>query len=96
MQEPKNEYSHLDPALSPPLPANLEEEEEEDIYEDLGDLETHDLMQFAYQIATGMVRVFHWMMVGLSSGETYVCYVDVQSDLEPSYVLLHQPFTILL
>ena len=31
------------------------EEAEEDIYADLGDLDGNDLMQFAYQIATGMV-----------------------------------------
>ena len=31
------------------------EEEEEDPYSELGQLEANDLMQFAYQIATGMV-----------------------------------------
>ena len=58
LQEAKNEYSHLDPVLSPPvqLAGDDDEDEEEDIYDDLGDLDSTDLMQFAYQIATGMVR----------------------------------------
>ena len=62
LQEAKNEYSHLDPARSPPvqLADNDGEDEEEDIYDDLGDLESTDLMQFAYQIATGMVNTVAW------------------------------------
>lgn len=55
MQEAKNEYSKLDPKKFP------EEEEEEDAYPDLGDLEANDLIQFAYQIATGMVHTMHTM-----------------------------------
>ncbi len=42
--------------MSPPAPAEYEEQEEEDEEDGLGDLENNDLMQFAYQIATGMVR----------------------------------------
>lgn len=53
MQEPKGEYSHLDPSNA--KEAEAEAEKEEDIYEELGDLDGNDLMQFAYQIATGMV-----------------------------------------
>ncbi len=41
--------------MSPPAPAEYEEQEEEDEEEVLGDLKSNDLMQFAYQIATGMV-----------------------------------------
>ena len=52
MQEPNNEYSHLDPVVSPPPP---QDDSDEEIEEDLGDLDANDLMQFAYQIATGMV-----------------------------------------
>ena len=36
-------------------PVESADGEDVDIYEDLGDLESNDLMQFAYQIATGMV-----------------------------------------
>ena len=32
-----------------------EEEEEQDPYGELGDLEANDLMKFAYEISTGMV-----------------------------------------
>ena len=51
LQEPKNEYSHLDPASA----KEAEVAEEDEIYAELGDLDGNDLMQFAYQIATGMV-----------------------------------------
>lgn len=54
-QEPKNEYSHLDPKRAA---QEEEEEEEEDLYPDLGDLESNDLIQFAYQIASGMVCLY--------------------------------------
>ncbi len=47
MQESTNEYSHLDPKA---------EEAEQDIDDELGDLDPNDLIQFAYQIATGMVK----------------------------------------
>lgn len=68
VQEPQNEYSHLDPA--PPSAAvaaaavqqgeaaNLEDEEllrALQQTEEIGELEATDLMQFAYQIASGMV-----------------------------------------
>ena len=68
LQEPQNEYSHLDPA--PPSAAvaaaavqqgeaaNLEDEEllrALQQTEEIGELEATDLMQFAYQIASGMV-----------------------------------------
>ena len=49
MQEAKNEYSKLDPKKFP------EEEEEEDAYPDLGDLEANDLIQFAYHISPGTI-----------------------------------------
>lgn len=52
-----NEYSHLDPVVSPPQPLDDSDEEDEDAYGDLEDLDANDLMQFAYQIATGMVRM---------------------------------------
>ena len=55
LQEARNEYSRLDPRKAD-FP---EEEEEEDAYPDLGDLEANDLIQFAYQIATGMVRTYN-------------------------------------
>lgn len=51
LQEAKDQYSHLDPAAA----KDEEEAAEEDIYAELGDLDGNDLMQFAYQIATGMV-----------------------------------------
>ncbi len=38
--------------------ADENEDGEEDPYMELGELEANDLMQFAYQIATGMVRDF--------------------------------------
>ena len=55
-QESKNEYSHLEEKRDD-APSNEIQlaEDEDDIYGDLGDLEGNDLMQFAYQIATGMV-----------------------------------------
>jgi hypothetical protein len=58
LQEPKDEYSHLDPNKEPQTAGEEDLEDQEDIYEDLGDLDGNDLMQFAYQIATGMVRVY--------------------------------------
>lgn len=51
-QEPKGAYSKLDPEK----PLEFEEEPEEDLYPDIDDLEPTDLVDFAYQIATGMVR----------------------------------------
>ena len=76
LQEPKNQYSHLDPA--PPSEsaaaegllaaallqgdaANMEDEEllrALQQTEEIGELEATDLMQFAYQIASGMVRTY--------------------------------------
>ena len=46
MQETKTEYSHLEP-----LPELLEDNP----YKELGDIEANDLLNFAYQIASGMV-----------------------------------------
>ena len=75
LQEPKNQYSHLDPAppsesvaagellaaaLQQGDAANLEDEEllrALQQTEEIGELEATDLMQFAYQIASGMVRI---------------------------------------
>ena len=40
------------------LPTDMQAEatmKDEDIYTDVGDLDANDLMQFAYQISTGMV-----------------------------------------
>ena len=72
LQEAENQYSHLDPA-SPAAAAqdteaatqqgeaaNLEDEEllrALQQTEEIGELEATDLMQFAYQIASGMVRM---------------------------------------
>ncbi len=56
-QEASNEYSHLDPQKGVEA-ADENEGGEEDPYMELGELEANDLMQFAYQIATGMVRNF--------------------------------------
>ena len=69
LQEAKNQYSHLDPtptaaaqgieaATQQEEAANLEDEELLRVLqqtEELGELEATDLMQFAYQIASGMV-----------------------------------------
>ncbi len=61
-QEASNEYSHLDPQKGVEQKvveaADENEDGEEDPYMELGELEANDLMQFAYQIATGMVRDF--------------------------------------
>ena len=54
MQEANNEYSHLDPEKKTESEEPLNEEDE-DPYTEVGELEANDLMQFAYQIATGMV-----------------------------------------
>ena len=43
-----------------------EEEPPAEPREELGDLETNDLMQFAYQIATGMVRGWGQCTIGLT------------------------------
>ena len=49
-----NEYSHLDVQ---PTDKQVEATiEDQDIYADIGELDANDLMQFAYQISTGMVR----------------------------------------
>ncbi len=53
-QEANNEYSHLDPEKKA-ISEEIQQEEDEDPYMELGELEANDLMQFAYQIATGMV-----------------------------------------
>ena len=51
-QEPKGEYSKLDPQK----PLEFEDDEvDEDPSPDIDDLEATDLIRFAYQIATGMV-----------------------------------------
>ena len=57
-QEPDGAYSKLDAKKEESgdeVEVEEEEEEEEDPYQILGDLAPTDLMQFAYQIATGMV-----------------------------------------
>ena len=51
-----NEYSHLDPKDPEATTGEQIAETEQDIYDELGDIDGNDLMQFAYQIATGMVR----------------------------------------
>lgn len=48
--EPGSEYLHLVPSMAEAA------DEEQDDYGELGDLEGNNLIQFAYQIATGMVR----------------------------------------
>ena len=62
-----NEYSHLDPKPAEPVEAEAaeraspEDREDEELLralqqtEEIGELEATDLMQFAYQIASGMV-----------------------------------------
>lgn len=64
IQEARNEYSHLDPKLgeSAPMEDAPSAEDEEllralQLTEEIGELEATDLMQFAYQIASGMVRM---------------------------------------
>ena len=47
IQEANTEYSHLEP-----LPEHVDEDSP---YEELGDVEANDLLNFAYQIASGMV-----------------------------------------
>ena len=73
-QEPKNEYSHLDPKSGElsgqTTPLNAEDEELLRAVlqtEQIGELEANDLMQFAYQIATGMVRMYVVIMLVLNN-----------------------------
>lgn len=47
-QEPGNAYSYLEPKEEPEM-------EDDSNYKELGDIETDDLIRFAYQIASGMV-----------------------------------------
>jgi len=78
-QETSTEYSHLDP-LKPPGPHPQGEELEEDIYADLGDIDGNDLMQFAYQIATGMVS--HGRAISLSNKQSCCCFLSLLSGVK--------------
>ena len=51
-----NKYSHLDSKDTEATTGEEITRIKQDIYEGLGDIDGNDLMQFAYQIATGMVR----------------------------------------
>ena len=70
-QEPATAYSHLDPKKEPE-----EEEEDNSGYKDLGDIEPDDLIRFAYQIASGMVSLYHNILdlLSWSSCEAYTVH----------------------
>ena len=94
MQEPKNEYSRLDP--KPAESARAEDSpsaEDEELLrallqtEEIGELEATDLMQFAYQIASGMVCTNVYYMSLL---ECIICDGIKSFDHEQSSNLEHK------